>query len=460
MDPKDVQDALRRKRAAHFSVKQEGQALVPRSSSQTVPGIVSSRGCAFAGARGVVFGPITDVANVVHGPIGCAFYTWDQRRNLARDVSLLKRCFSTDLREKDVIFGGEQKLLSTILDVHARFRPAAVAVYATCPVGLIGDDIDAVCERAAEEIDVPVIPLHAEGFRGVNQSKGHKIASDALTRHVVGTVEPDLCTDYDVNVIGEYNIGGEAWEIRRLLTALGLRVHAVFTGDSQYRQLASAHRVKLNLVHCQRSIASLAEDMKKNFGVPFLDISMYGTRQVEASLAQVAAHFGLEGNLPAVLEADRVATEDELAGHRARLKGKKVVVYVGGSRAWHFIHMFEDLGMEVAVTGTEFGHKVDYEKMLARANEGTVLVDDLNHAELCEILTERRPDLVGSGIKEMHAIRSRKVPYLNLHSYGGAGPFIGHRGLVNLAREIRKAMEIESGELDVPVWASSGEGDA
>ncbi len=53
---------------------------------KTVPGIMSARGCAYAGAKGVVWGPIGDTIHVSHGPVGCGVYSWGTRRNLMRGV--------------------------------------------------------------------------------------------------------------------------------------------------------------------------------------------------------------------------------------------------------------------------------------------------------------------------------------------------------------------------------------
>ncbi|MDR1940782.1 MAG: hypothetical protein LBQ47_00435, partial [Endomicrobium sp.] len=44
--------------------------------SESVAGSVSQRACVYCGAR-VVLNPITDAYHIVHGPIGCAAYTWD-----------------------------------------------------------------------------------------------------------------------------------------------------------------------------------------------------------------------------------------------------------------------------------------------------------------------------------------------------------------------------------------------
>ncbi len=51
---------------------------------RTIPGIITQRGCTYAGCKGVVLGPTRDIVNITHGPIGCGFYTWLTRRNQTR----------------------------------------------------------------------------------------------------------------------------------------------------------------------------------------------------------------------------------------------------------------------------------------------------------------------------------------------------------------------------------------
>ncbi len=78
-----------------------------KCESESVSGAVSQRACVYCGAR-VVLNPITDAFHLVHGPIGCASYTWDIRGSLSSDEEGYRNSYSTDLRETDVIFGGEK----------------------------------------------------------------------------------------------------------------------------------------------------------------------------------------------------------------------------------------------------------------------------------------------------------------------------------------------------------------
>ncbi len=43
---------------------------------KSVAGSVSQRACVFCGSRVVLY-PIADAVHLIHGPIGCAAYTWD-----------------------------------------------------------------------------------------------------------------------------------------------------------------------------------------------------------------------------------------------------------------------------------------------------------------------------------------------------------------------------------------------
>ena len=73
---------------------------------------MTQRGCTYAGCRGVVIGPIYDILHITHGPIGCGYYSWQTRRNLARPVegqpNYLQYSMSTDMQEDHIVFGGEK----------------------------------------------------------------------------------------------------------------------------------------------------------------------------------------------------------------------------------------------------------------------------------------------------------------------------------------------------------------
>ncbi len=67
----------------------------------------------------------------------------------------------------------------------------------------------------------------------MSQSLGHHIANDAIRDWVLGNRVRQAfeSTPYDVTIIGDYNIGGDAWATRTILEDMGLRVIAQWSGD-------------------------------------------------------------------------------------------------------------------------------------------------------------------------------------------------------------------------------------
>ncbi|MDR2744161.1 MAG: nitrogenase iron-molybdenum cofactor biosynthesis protein NifE, partial [Desulfovibrio sp.] len=72
------------------SIKSPARDAAPiRCEAASVAGAVSQRACVYCGAR-VVLNPVTDAFHIVHGPIGCASYTWDIRGSLSSGPQLYR----------------------------------------------------------------------------------------------------------------------------------------------------------------------------------------------------------------------------------------------------------------------------------------------------------------------------------------------------------------------------------
>ena len=239
----------------------------------SVAGAVSQRACVFCGSRVVLY-PIADALHLVHGPIGCAAYTWDIRGALSSGPELHRLSFSTDLQELDVVFGGEKKLAKALDELIPRYEPKAAFVYSTCIVGLIGDDLAAVCKAASARHGIPVIPVQSEGFKG-NKREGYLAACKAM-RTLVGTGETADISKLSVNIMGDFNLAGETWIIKDYLNRMGIEVVAGITGDGRVDDLKRAHGAALNLVQCSGSTQDLAKMMREDFGIPFLRVSWIG----------------------------------------------------------------------------------------------------------------------------------------------------------------------------------------
>ena len=237
-------------------------------AKQLTPGAAAG-GCAFDGAK-IALQPVVDVAHLVHGPIACEGNSWDNRSSASSGAQTYRTGYTTDVNELDVIYGGEKRLFKSIREIIEKTDPPAIFVYQTCVTALIGDDIEAVCKRASEKFGKPVIPVNAPGFAG-SKNLGNKLGAEALLDYVVGTQEPEFTTPYDINIIGEYNLSGELWQVKPLLDALGIRIVATFSGDARYRDIACSHRARVAMMVCSKSMINVARKMEERYGIPYFE---------------------------------------------------------------------------------------------------------------------------------------------------------------------------------------------
>ncbi len=330
-------------------------------SKPLIPGAAAG-GCAFDGAK-IVLQPITDVAHLIHGPLGCEGNSWDNRGSASSGPTLWRTSFTTDLTETEVVMGhGERKLFKAIREIKEAYAPPAIFVYSTCVTALIGDDIEAVCKRAAEKFGLPVVPVNAPGFAG-SKNLGNKLAGEALLDHVIGSVEPNDVTAYDINIIGEFNLSGEFWLVKPLLDRLGIRVRACIPGDARYLDIASAHRAKASMLVCSTALINLARKMEELWDIPFFEGSFYGITDTSEALRQIAKLLVMQGADPEILErTEALIAEEEaiawmkLAAYRPRLEGKRVLLNTGGVKSWSVVHALMEVGIEIVGTSVKKIH--------------------------------------------------------------------------------------------------------
>ncbi|MFW5808469.1 MAG: nitrogenase iron-molybdenum cofactor biosynthesis protein NifE, partial [Spirochaetota bacterium] len=382
-------------------VLETGKDTAISCERHSTAGSVSQRACVFCGSRVVLY-PVADALHLIHGPIGCAAYTWDIRGAVSSGPELHRMSFSTDMRERDVIFGGEQKLYAALTELIDAYKPGAAFVYSTCIVGIIGDDVDAVCRRVSLEKGLMVIPVHSEGFKGTKKD-GYRAACTALSK-IIGTGETAGISANSINILGEFNLAGEAWIIREYYERPGIEVVSTMTGDGRVGDIARSHGASLNVVQCSGSMTSLAQIMKEKYGIPFLRVSYFGTDDMSDSLYRVAEFFEDRKMMESCrnLVRDEVTSlYGELKKYRRDLAGKKAAIYVGGAfKAFSLIKSLRNLGMSVVVAGSQTGNRDDYEYLQELCDEGTIIVDDSNPVELSRFIVEKGADLLVGGVKE------------------------------------------------------------
>ncbi|RKT44972.1 nitrogenase iron-molybdenum cofactor biosynthesis protein NifE [Thiocapsa rosea] len=447
MKQKEIAALLDEPACAHNTKEKSGCAKLK-------PGATAG-GCSFDGAQ-IALLPIADVAHIVHGSIACAGNSWDNRGARSSGPSLYKIGMTTDLTEQDVIMGrSEKRLFLGIKQAIDSYKPAAVFVYNTCVPALTGDDVGAVCREAQKRWGTPVVSVDAAGFYGT-KNLGNRIAGETMVAQVCGTREPDPVPPgiehegfkvHDVNLVAEYNIAGEFWNVLPLLDELGLRVLCSLSGDARFHEVQTMHRAEVNMMVCSKAMINVARKLKESYGTPWFEGSFYGVADVSQALrdfARIIDDPDLTRRTEALVAREEAKIHAALEPYRARLQGRKVLLYTGGVKSWSIISALQDLGMTVVATGTRKSTEEDKARIRALMGEDAVMIEDGNPRGLIDRVRENDVDILIAGGRNLYTALKARIPFLDINQEREFG-YAGYVGMVELARQL--CLTVES-----PIW--------
>ena len=444
---KDIAELLNEPACEHNKKEKSGCAK-PKPGS-------AAGGCAFDGAQ-IALLPIADVAHIVHGPIACAGSSWDNRGTRSSGSELYRIGMTTDLTEQDIVMGrSEKRLFHSIKQAIDSYNPPAVFIYNTCVPALVGDDLNAICKSATERWQVPVIPIDCAGFYGT-KNLGNRIAGDAMVKYVIGTRDPDPLPRsaehagfkiHDVNLIGEYNIAGEFWHVLPLLDEMGLRVLCTLSGDARFREVQTMHKAEVNMMVCSKAMVNVARNLNKQYGTPWFEGSFYGitdTSQALRDFARMLNDPDLTQRTEAIIEREETRIRNALEPWKARLKGKRVLLFTGGVKSWSVISALQDLGMVVVATGTKKSTEEDKARIRELMGEDALMIEDGSPRALLKIVHDYQADILIAGGRNMYTALKARIPFLDINQEREFG-YAGFQGMLELVRQL--ALTIES-----PVW--------
>jgi nitrogenase molybdenum-cofactor synthesis protein NifE len=413
-------------------------------SKPLTPGAAAG-GCAFDGAK-IALQPLTDVVHLVHGPLACEGNGWDNRHASSSGSKLYRTGFTTDMTEMDIVMGnGEKRLYRAIKEAITRHNPPAVFVYATCVPAVIGDDIEAVCKHATAKLGTPCIPINAPGFAG-SKNLGNKLAGEALIDYVIGTIEPEIVSDTDINILGEYNLSGELWQIMPMFDQLGIRVQSCITGDAKFREVASSHRVRLNMMVCSTALINVARKMEQKYGIPYFEGSFYGIsdtsdalRMIAGMLVERGADASLIARTDVLIAAEEARAWARIEPYRAALKGKRVLLYTGGVKSWSIVAALQEIGMEIVSTSVRKSTDNDKDKIKALMGGDAHMVDAIPPREMYAMLMRGEADIMLSGGRTQFTALKAKTPWLDINQERHTA-YAGYDGMVELVSELHRAI--------------------
>ncbi|GBG57625.1 nitrogenase cofactor biosynthesis protein NifB [Sporomusaceae bacterium FL31] len=202
----------------------------------------------------------------------------------------------TNMIEKDVVFGGTDKLRDVIEGTLKIMDGDFFVVLTGCTADIIGDDVGSVVGEFQER-GVPIVHVETAGFKG-DAYKGHELVLQSIIEQYLKPVankEKGL-----VNVFASVPRHDPFWEgdlneLKKLLAGIGLRANILFGYNSGGLQaLEAIPSAEFNLVVSPFIGIKTAELLQEKFQTPYLHYPVLPVGGTETSkfLRTVAGFAG------------------------------------------------------------------------------------------------------------------------------------------------------------------------
>ena len=321
---------------------------------------------------------VIDAVTINHAPIGCfSDFTSQSTRNrtLSNGRVINGVCaMSTNITERDTVFGAADKLRETIREAFRRFEPKAIFITASCASGIIGDDIEGVANETTQELGIPVVPVYCEGFKSRIWTSGFDASFHGILRHIT---KPPVKKQEDLinifNFMGRDTFSG-------ILKRMGLRVNYLVP-NATVEQLEHMSEAAASTHICETLGAYIAQGLEQAFGVPEVKSPPpYGLTWSDAWLRELGRLTNREELAEQVIREEHERIAPELERYRKKLAGKRVYVFAGAAYAHNMTNIAHDLGMKV-VGITTFHHDQMVDSGDERLNTLARLQDNIGVVE-------------------------------------------------------------------------------
>ncbi len=257
-------------------------------------------GCVLAGINSVL-GAIDKVCPIYHSGPGCCMQTTaaDQGQSGHKNSCFVSAVSipSSNMLEKEVVFGGVNKLRSTIQGAIDIIDADAYFVLTGCTAGIIGDDVVSVANEFSAK-GHPVYAIDTPGFSG-DSNMGYEIVWNALIDQVIEEGVPK--DEKLVNIFGIIPYHDPFWsgtleEIDRILSKLGLKVNTFFTKHQNIEDIKKCSGAALNIIVNPWLFKGPSQKFETKFGVKSLRIPglFVGATDTSRFVRSVGTALGLD----------------------------------------------------------------------------------------------------------------------------------------------------------------------
>lgn len=324
-----------------------------------------------------------DTSILVHGPKGCVYhinYILGMRGDRPPEI------FSTCLNEHDVIFGAEDRLVRAMCELDREIHPAILAVLSCCASGIIGEDVDAAVRAAS--VKAQVLAIDSGGFEG-DHAEGYRDTLARIAGSLAGsTGQKDPRA---VNLLGVLRSGPDLGEIRRILTAAGIRVATVLTAGAGMADLQRMGDAGLNIVLCETSGLGAAEVLQSRFGTPYIVTDLpIGIPATDTFLETIHSALALSRPVESTRPGEPIPPLDP--SHR-------IAIFSGPTRAIALSRFLSSLANPPRLIVLDFSPP-SLEKVTEAAGPDCTILVEPHPAEIREALVAEEITLILGGMLE------------------------------------------------------------
>lgn len=344
---------------------------------------------------------IRDVAIIHHGPAGCSVaaagsYYLDKTMAKKRGVTNNTVYVGTDMNEKDTIFGSAESLRKIILEVNKRYSPKAIFVSSSCATGIIGEDIDSIVDDVKEEIDVPIVAVHCEGFKSRIWATGFDISDHAVLSSIV---QPPKQKRNTINFKNFYESARP--EIIEMFKQFDLEPIFLYC-NSTVEELSRLSESLATTCICGTLGNYLGNGLEEKYGVPYVrTINPLGIAGFESWLREIGKATGRSDKVEKYIEEQRAIYIPQIEEIKKELKGLRAVLGMGPGYTFEVSRVLNELGVEV-VWALAWHYDKKYENGDVPPSMKYLLDNDINfeasvadqqNYEVMNILKKYQPDL-------------------------------------------------------------------
>ena len=172
--------------------------------------------------------------------------------------------------ETDIVTGRHlkkiPKAVEEILSVCPK-KPSVVMICITCVDALLGTDMERVCRKAEERVDIPVRPCYMYALT----REGRKPPMVHVRQSLYSLLEPKKKKGNVVNLLGFFSPLSDDCEIYDLLQSAGVKTIHEISRCKDYAEYQTMSEANFNLVlHHEARYA--AEDFNNRLQIPFIEL--------------------------------------------------------------------------------------------------------------------------------------------------------------------------------------------